>query len=57
MTNEQAIAFAVLSMKAAGFSQHQARVLFFDMKELMDEMTNEEAVEQANAYLYGPEKP
>jgi len=56
MTNEQAIAFGVLAMKAAGFSQHQARTLFFDMRELMDEMTNEEAVEQANAYLYGSEK-
>lgn len=53
MTNEQAISYAVLSMKEAGFSQHQARVLFFDMKALMDELTEEEAVEQANAYLYG----
>lgn len=57
MNNEQAIAFGVLAMKAAGFSQHQAIVLFFDMKELMDEMTNEEAVEQANAFLYDTEKP
>lgn len=57
MTNEQAISYAVLSMKAAGYSQHQARVMFFDMKELMDELTEEEAVEQANLFLYGPEKP
>lgn len=57
MKNEEAISFAVLAMKAAGFSQHQARTLFFDMRELMDELTNEEALEQANAFLYGPEKP
>ncbi|MDB6354716.1 hypothetical protein PH235_14390 [Trichococcus sp. K1Tr] len=52
MKNEEAISYAVLAMKAAGFSQHQARTLFFDMRELMDELTEAEAVEQANAYLY-----
>lgn len=56
MKNEEAIAYAVLAMKEAGFSQHQARVLFFDMKALMDELTEAEALQQADAFLYA-EKP
>lgn len=52
MTNDDAISYAVLAMKAAGFSQQQARVLFFDMRELMDELTESEAKEQADAFLY-----
>lgn len=57
MTNEQAIAYMVLSMRASGYTQKQAREMFFEMRAQMDEMTEEEAVEQANAFLYGPERP
>jgi len=57
MTNEQAIAYMVLSMRACNYSQKQAREMYFEMRAQMDEMTEEEAVEQANSFLYGQERP
>lgn len=55
MTNDDAIAFAMLGMKLGAYSRKEAKRLYADMRELMDEMTEEEARERAAEWLFGDE--
>jgi len=55
MTNDEAIAYAVLAMKIGAYSRKDAKRLYADMRELMDELTEGEARERAAEWLFGDE--